>query len=243
MIVVDDDDLSRELLVLIAVEAGFDVQSFASGDETLRFAEAGSSADVILTDMQMPGICGDDLAQRLRSLCGEKTRLIAMSGSPVAPSQTKHFDSFLLKPFSADELRAACNQTPVPLSAVSQPEDLILDEAVYANFSASMPAEKVAALYQMCVDDAGRRLEKMRGAIAARDDAEYRRCAHAIKGSCGMVGALELARLAAAMEISGLPLEHDLTPLDQFLTASKRLERILNIKVNRTEALSSDVRA
>ena len=242
MMVIDDDDLSRELLAMIAADAGFEVQSCSSGDEALTVLDSGLGVDVILTDMQMPGITGDELARRLRQLCGAKTRVLAMSGSKVRPQQIELFDGFLLKPFSAGELKAACDQTTLDSAPATMPPDAILNESVYANFAAGMPPAQVAALYQMCIDDARRRLEKMRSAIEERDDGEFRRCAHAIKGSCGMVGANEMAKLAAAMEAAGLPAEHDVTPLDRFLAASERLERMLNIKVNGLDPGSPVVR-
>ena len=55
-----------------------------------------------------------------------------------------------------------------------------------------------------------------------------------------MVGAMELASLAAEMERVGLtPLGHDgpqEAPLDQFLAASARLERMLDAKARRSSS-------
>jgi CheY-like chemotaxis protein len=230
LMVIDDDELSREVMSLIAAEVGFEVETFASGDEALEFLVGAEIPRVVLADMQMPGISGDALAERLRRVCGDETKLLAISGSSVPADQVEKFDGFLLKPFSAEELKAACDETPVQASSDAQFDASILNEAVYQNFARSMPSGQVAALYQMCIDDAARRIATMRRAAGDRDDAVYRRSAHAIKGSCGMVGALELARLAAEMETLGLPVEHDVTPLDHFLAASARLGRMLDNK-------------
>jgi len=93
----------------------------------------------------------------------------------------------------------------------------------------------------MCLTDSARRLTAMRQALMAGDDAAYRRGAHAIKGGCGMVGAVELAKLAAEMEIIGLPAEHDATPFDRFLAASARLERMLENKASGVRAGDAEV--
>ena len=230
MVVIDDDDLSREVLTLVALEAGFEVESFVSGEEALASLEHGAKPAVILTDMQMPGISGRVLAEQLRDLCGKSTKLLAMSGSKVAEEDLKAYDSFLLKPFSADELNAAFDQRNMQAVADSDDGSLILNEAVFENFARSMPAGQVFGLYKMCLDDSAKRVTAMRTAVAAGDDAGYRRGAHAIKGGCGMVGATELAQLAAEMENAGLPAEHDVTPLDHFLAASARLGRMLDNK-------------
>jgi CheY-like chemotaxis protein len=231
LVLIDDDELSREVLGLIAAEAGLEAVSFESGEDALAYlANADEAGEfTVLSDMQMPGISGNDLAERLRTVCGAGTLLLAMSGSTVIERKLATFDGFLLKPFSADDLSAACSRKPTE-AARAVTDAAILNEAVYANFARSMPAGPVAALYKMCLDDAQKRLGTMRRALAERDDATYRRAAHAIKGGCGMVGALELAELAADMERDGLAAVHDETPLDQFAAASARLKRMLEAK-------------
>ena len=230
LVVIDDDDLSRDVLSLIAMEAGFEVQSFASGEDAVGYLREAARPSAILADMQMPGISGQALGEELRSICGKETVFLAMSGSQVAPEKRIAYDGFLLKPFSADELKAACARTPVQNPGNFCSGAAILSESVFENFARSMPAGQVFGLYKLCLDDSSRRLTIMRRAIEMGDDATYRRAAHAIKGGCGMVGAIELAQLAAAMESTGLPPHEDVTPLDHFLTAAARLERMLDIK-------------
>jgi len=242
IIAIDDDDLSREVLTLIALEAEFEVETFPSGEEALAALAGMQKPATILTDMQMPGISGLALAERLRSVCGEGTKLLAMSGSKVAEEKLAAYDGFLLKPFSVDELKAACDRTIMRGSAESSDGTAILDEAVLANFARSMPGGQVFGLYKMCLDDSGKRLTAMRRAMEAGDDAAYRRAAHAIKGGCGMVGAVELAKLAAEMEDAGLAAEHDRTPLDHFLAASARLGRMLENKALGIEADALPIR-
>jgi HPt (histidine-containing phosphotransfer) domain-containing protein len=190
----------------------------------------------------MPGVSGSELAEQLRGVCGEGTTLLAMSGSEVAQEKLGGYDGFLLKPFSADELKSACDQTTLQATADSGGETVILNEAVFENFARSMPAGQVFGLYKMCLDDSGRRLTAMRQAVETGDDAAYRRAAHAIKGGCGMVGAVELAKLAAEMENAGVPAEHDVTPLDHFLAASARLGRMLDSKARGMQTDATAVR-
>ena len=244
---IDDDELSRAILALVAGDAGFETESFSSGDEALHSLASSTKPFAILTDMQMPGITGNALGAALRESCGPATVLLAMSGTAVSPEKTAEFDGFLLKPFSAETLRAAIEKAPVRVQVANAGSAGILNDAVYENFAKSMPATSVAGLYKMCLDDAHKRLETMRRAAAAGDDAEYKRAAHAIKGSCGMVGALELATLAADMEREGLPgVTGDgpkEAPLDQFVAASARLGRMLDAKVleRRLPSAASDV--
>jgi CheY-like chemotaxis protein len=232
---IDDDDLSREVLGLIAAEAEFATISFASGEDALAHLSAAESPFAILADMQMPGVHGNELAKWLRAACGSQSVLLAMSGSPVPDEQTAGFDGFLLKPFSSQDLLAACERTPRSLAREeSKNDNAILDPAVYAKFARSLPPAQLAGLYAMCLSDARKRIETMRRALVERDDDLYRRSAHAIKGGCGMVGAIELARLAAAMEREGMAAivegVTDEASLTEFLAASFRLERMLDRK-------------
>jgi CheY-like chemotaxis protein len=237
LVVIDDDDLSREVLELIAAEAGFEARSFESGEAALEdLAAARNSAKpaVVLSDIQMPGISGSELAEKLRVVCGPQTLLLAMSGSAVADEKLVGFDGFLLKPFSAEELATAWERKAASAKIPGESSSCaaVLNETIYENFARSMPAGQVAGLYKMCMDDAHKRLQTMRKALAERDDSGYRRAAHAIKGGCGMVGAVELAGLAAEMETNGLEDVHDETPIARFVAASERLGRMLENKVS-----------
>jgi CheY-like chemotaxis protein len=231
LVVIDDDELIREVLALVAAEAGFECDSFESGDAALVGLASAEPPAAVVTDMQMPGLTGNALAAELKRVCGAKTVVLAMSGSPVAAEKTSGYDGFLLKPFSAEELAAACAGVRKAAKVEEDvPAATMLNEAVYENFLKGMGPVQVGGLYRMCLDDAAKRIGTMREALAAGDDAGYRKAAHAIKGGCGMVGATELWGLAAAMEKNGLDTAEGDTPLDQFVTAMERLGRMLEAK-------------
>jgi len=238
LVVIDDDELIREVLALVAAEAGFEYACFASGDAALVGIAGSAMPDAVVTDMQMPGLTGNALAAELKRVCGAATVVLAMSGSPVAAAETSGFDGFLLKPFTVEALAAACargrRRVEEPVAAAG-----ILNEEIYAKFARSMGPVALAGLYKMCVDDALQRVETMRAAAAAGDDAGYRKAAHAIKGGCGMVGATELWRLAAAMERDGLEAVEGDSPLDVFVAATVQLGRMLDDKVLGSAAAAS----
>jgi DNA-binding NtrC family response regulator len=61
--VVDDDPAIRELLAFIVQEAGYEVDSFASGAEVL--ASSGDAPDAVLLDLMMPEIDGVEVLKEL----------------------------------------------------------------------------------------------------------------------------------------------------------------------------------
>ena len=239
--IVDDDMLTREVLVILAEECGFAVESFSSGTAALTHLaqRARDAPSAILADMQMPDISGQSLAPLLRSTCGPQTLLVAMSGTDVPPTLTDDFDAFLLKPFTG---KALCKVLADTLPRPERPDEDIsraaasLNQAVYKSLAQSMPREQLMQLYSMCLDDAERRLERMREAVAAADQDTFVRGAHSLKGGCGMLGALELAAIATQMEEGGLPPRGENAPFEQFMNASARLRRILGAQQSWTSS-------
>jgi CheY-like chemotaxis protein len=226
ILIVDDDELSREVLTLLADDAGYEVDAVESGDAALEHVQR-LRPEVVLTDIQMPGIAGDELAQQLRSLCGAGTLLLAMSGSGLEDGVGRNFDGFLLKPFTMEMLTATISGGLIREENDSTDADgFVLDEDVYAKLAGSMRTSQLEQLYELCRKDAAVRVERMRRAASTGDDAAYRKEAHALKGGCGMVGAVELQRLATSMEERGLR-DDDVATLEEFVVASERLRRIL----------------
>ena len=234
VLIVDDDEVSRELLVLFAAEAGFSAFAVESGDAALEYLRDGEvNLNAVLADMRMEGTHGNALALQMRAVCGEATKMIAMSGSQVNASETTAFDGFLLKPFGVEELRTMLltDAQTAAIESVDQAameDGHALSEGTYASLAASMSREQLLGLYAMCLDDADRRIEMMKQACHEGDVETYCKAAHAVKGGCGFVGALELASMASAMEEDGPPSDGNTRGLEGFLTASARLRRILN---------------
>lgn len=253
-LVVDDDALSRDLLTLLLEAEGYEVEAAASGEAAVA-RSASRSPDVVLTDIQMPGLAGSSLAAALRMELGEGPLLLAMSGSQPPVSALTGFDGFLLKPFTVIALKTMMGRD-TPLKFAPGPEapapemmprsmvetggteagaiDDALDEAIYAKMCDLMPVAQLGQMYALCIDDARKRITHMEALAAAGGDAEYRKEAHAVKGSSGMLGAPELYALAAAAEQQGLSLSGAArgttsvtATLAQLSLACDRLERIL----------------
>jgi len=248
VLVVDDDAVSREVLSLLLTRQGYSVGAADSGDAALlRLQEARDSLpEVVLTDLQMPGLAGIELACQIRAVCGSQTMLLAMSGSAPGQEVQTAFDGFLAKPFSMDALQEAIAGRAATSTGGAILEDVtVLDQTVYGKLAASMRPERIGQLYALCLDDARRRIAAMQLAASGGDDDAYRKEAHAIKGGCGMVGACELQRLATLMETRGLDATNHVATLDEFLLGCERLERMLvarevDLRKNATPDLRGD---
>jgi CheY-like chemotaxis protein/HPt (histidine-containing phosphotransfer) domain-containing protein len=228
ILVVEDDEVSREILELLLQAEGYEVESVDSGDAALAHLQTMHPLPgVVLTDMQMPGTTGDALARRVRDLCGAETLVFGMSASELENGAGQEFDGFLLKPFGMEALskaiaggRSATGEEP------SGAVESVLNGVVYEKLAGSMPRSRLEQLYALCLTDAENRIAAMRKAASEGDDDAYRKGAHAIRGGCGMVGAIELQSLATSMEERGLRDDH-IASLDEFILACERLRRIL----------------
>jgi CheY-like chemotaxis protein/HPt (histidine-containing phosphotransfer) domain-containing protein len=119
VLVIDDDPMSRELLALLLEGEGYAVDAADSGESALDLISRGDPApDLVLADVQLPGISGAQLSRKLRRACGPVTLLLAMSGSEPSARTIAKFDGFLLKPFRLEQVAAAV------LAAKNQPEIL-----------------------------------------------------------------------------------------------------------------------
>jgi two-component system chemotaxis sensor kinase CheA len=66
VLVVEDSDFFRHLLVPMLSAAGYDVTAAGSGAEALRLRDSGMQVEVILSDIEMPNMDGLDFARAVR---------------------------------------------------------------------------------------------------------------------------------------------------------------------------------
>lgn len=104
VLVVEDDEKSRELASEILAASGFEVVVCETAEECLERV-AGIAPDIILMDIRLPGISGIEALQRLREMPGlAETPVVAVTAS-VMPLQRSAvmdagFDGFISKPIS-----------------------------------------------------------------------------------------------------------------------------------------------
>lgn len=105
VMVVDDDDALRNMLHKALTHSGYRVESFGTGDLALEACRT-ECPDVLVSDLVMPGLNGQELAAAVRREC-PGTILIFMSG--YSEDELRDLDIrqvvFLPKPVSPRELK------------------------------------------------------------------------------------------------------------------------------------------
>jgi EAL domain-containing protein (putative c-di-GMP-specific phosphodiesterase class I)/CheY-like chemotaxis protein len=106
VLVVDDDALLREVLVAILGEAGLEVDTASSGAEAVAKLDV-AAADVILSDVAMPGMDGIELLKRVRERDLD-VPVVLMTGGPTLASAVKAVEygafRYLSKPMEGGEV-------------------------------------------------------------------------------------------------------------------------------------------
>jgi PAS domain S-box-containing protein len=114
VLVVEDEEQVRSLVVSQLTARGYAVLSAADGREALRIAEPrGERIDVLLADVVMPRMSGPELA-RLLHRSHPETAVIYMSGyaeeAVLAQGTLGSGSDFIGKPFAVDDLTARIRQ-------------------------------------------------------------------------------------------------------------------------------------
>ncbi len=107
VLVIDDDEVMRELLFALLTLQGDAVNIAASGEEALALLGEVSGPEVVLTDLQMPGLEGAALVTALRNAISPDTLLVGMSGSRPSEAVLHSLDAFVAKPFATPRLDEA----------------------------------------------------------------------------------------------------------------------------------------
>ena len=105
ILVVDDDRPLLELIEVILLRAGYDVLTASDGDEALQCARDTERIDLLLTDLEMPGMDGCELASRFAAF--HPAAPVVFATTLTRRIETTEPFTFLAKPFTTDELRGA----------------------------------------------------------------------------------------------------------------------------------------
>jgi DNA-binding NtrC family response regulator len=105
VLIVDDEPASRELLEIILSDAGYDTEAVASGEKALA-SLAGRSFELVVSDLQMPGLDGLELTQEIRKRHPDVEVLIltAFGSQERAHEAGKLQAEYLRKPFDKADL-------------------------------------------------------------------------------------------------------------------------------------------
>jgi response regulator RpfG family c-di-GMP phosphodiesterase len=161
VLVADDDPAIRGVLHVILAQGGYQVDEAVDGAEALE-AFQSRGADLILSDLQMPGMTGLELLRRVRAL-DDTVGFIILTGASTVENAVEALrvqaDDYLVKPFNLDEVLLAVER------ALSY-RRLLRENRSYQQHLEDRVAEQARQLEALLMDA----LRSLASAIETRDD-------------------------------------------------------------------------
>src|SRR5262249_39129876 len=117
LLFVDDSAFFRNMLSPVLRAAGYEVTSVGGGEEALALIKKGQKFDLVVSDIEMPGMNGFDLAEAIRAdQRSAQTPIIALSSitsaAAVERGRQAGFHDFVAK-FDRQGLIAALKDSTV----------------------------------------------------------------------------------------------------------------------------------
>ena len=102
-LIIDDEKNILSILRTLLVKLDFEVKEAHDGREGIELFEDGHDFDLVITDIRMPRVDGNQVAKHIRGSGKPDTPIVAMSGyNDKADGEL--FDFTLEKPFNLKEL-------------------------------------------------------------------------------------------------------------------------------------------
>ena len=221
VLVAEDNAINRALTQGILEKRGHSLLHVSDGRAAVN-AAAYQAFDLILMDVQMPGMEGLEATRRIRDAemtSGRRATIVAMTAHAMAGDRERciasGMDDYLSKPLEKSDLLAlvdrvaAARSNPATArtgngaarSATGEPG------SVRAIFSREILLEKLdgdealmARLIGLFQQNAPRLLDDIRGAVARRDGPALTLSAHTLVSSLGIFGALGACQLTRQLE-------------------------------------------
>jgi HPt (histidine-containing phosphotransfer) domain-containing protein/CheY-like chemotaxis protein len=187
------------------------IQGFLSPIEALAAARMGESSPFLITDFHMPGMDGTELAQVWCELHRD-ARVLLISASEISRQEQDKVDSLpvssvmLLTSYRITDLQEQAltwfrqEASPLAETLATRGSSARLDRSVLEKLSRlGGPgfADKTIARFLQNGPEKVRHIET---ALAEGNHTLMHELSHALKGSCGLVGALSLAAAADKIE-------------------------------------------
>ncbi len=244
ILVADDVEVNQELAAAILNRFGHRVTRAKNGQEALD-AVSRQRFDIILMDVQMPGMDGMQATRAIRereaSIGQQRTPIMALTAYAAREDKERclaaGMDGYLSKPFKAEELLAALREhcrggavDPGPTPAHGRTEELASARTAPQIFDRPGLVERlggkdalVAKFVVMFRTRAVSCWEELTAAAAGQNGDAMRVHAHAIKGSAANIGALRVQEVAHQIELAA-----GSGKLDEALSSMPRLRSELD---------------
>jgi CheY-like chemotaxis protein/HPt (histidine-containing phosphotransfer) domain-containing protein len=221
VLVVDDSDINLEVAQRILEKQGATVTTCCDGLAALEHVRIHQRMlDVVLMDVQMPALDGNEVTRRIRGELGIETLpIVALTAGALVAERQRALEAgmndFISKPFDPQALIRKVRRVVEEARGEPIPMVLLDTQPAKGANGALIPSIDACVVQQMFGDDVNlfksvlvRMLRDYSdlarpACVSLTDEAARSRLAdraHKLKGSAGMIGATRVMRLAGAAE-------------------------------------------
>jgi len=216
VLLVEDNAVNQLVALGQLRRLGHDCVVASRGTEAIDAIRDGVF-DIVLMDCQIPDMDGYEATRRIRQMGGAagRTPVIAITAHALTGEREKCLNAgmndYLAKPVSLEQLGAvirlwaskpSADPSPNVPDMMEDDDQHVLDRERVASFMAIDRTQSgfLDGLVKAFRQDVPSRLDALRAAIASAEAHELALAAHALKSSCGSVGAKRMYAIAAALE-------------------------------------------
>ncbi len=214
ILAVDDQPITRELLAAMIKAHGLEVETAADGVQALSMWNT-KRHPLIITDCRMPHMDGFALAKEIRHIEQaenlQPSAIIALTANVIQEEQVRceeaGMDDFLTKPINMDQLKSILSSYVQvktasghgsPIISMSNEDCSPIDKTILDQvLPDSMTQTKVLKDLQHHIHHDFDQLQQL---IHEDDLVNAEFTAHRMKGSCRMVGVIDIANVCAEIE-------------------------------------------
>ena len=100
ILVIDDHDTILKFLRKVLTDLGYEVKAAHDGEEGIKLVNDGHNFNLIITDINMPRMDGNAVAEYIRSSENPDTPIVALTGCSPDDIKRDLFDFLLMKPIN-----------------------------------------------------------------------------------------------------------------------------------------------
>jgi signal transduction histidine kinase/HPt (histidine-containing phosphotransfer) domain-containing protein/ActR/RegA family two-component response regulator len=209
ILLADDNEVNQRISTALLERQGHQVYSVGNGQDALAALASGPPFDVVLMDVQMPGMDGLQATAALRRReagTGRRVPVIALTARAMQGDRERciaaGMDGYVTKPISGATLARAIAtvlgrpsaappaedhpQSPGPVAAVDKPA-VVDTPALLRRLGGNRAL--LAQVVQLFRTDCSKRMRELAAAAACQDWARLGREAHTLKGTLGNLSA------------------------------------------------------
>jgi two-component system aerobic respiration control sensor histidine kinase ArcB len=221
ILLVEDVPLNAEIATNLLEQRGHEVLWAETGEDALSFVETEDDLDLVLLDMQLPDINGDEVARQIRAdshfdklpivaltanvrSAEEDLQGISIQGALAKPINTLKLDKMLADLFDIKKVECDKPQLKVSEEALVGINAHLLDVETIEDFVNSMGLVVFRRSSQLFEKLNPQYQQELLTSLNTGDREEYKSVAHKLKGAAGSVGLNDVQLHAKVMEYGAI---------------------------------------